>query len=57
MINNLLQDVHHGNGTQEIFEQNKSVNCLILNSVFFFHLFRGWNLAVLIFLSLFFMIF
>lgn len=21
----LLQDVHHGNGTQEIFEQNKSV--------------------------------
>lgn len=22
----LLQDVHHGNGTQEIFEQNKSVS-------------------------------
>jgi len=22
-----LQDVHHGNGTQEIFEQNKSVSC------------------------------
>jgi len=41
MIINLLQDVHHGNGTQEIFEQNKSVSCLILNAVFFFHLLCG----------------
>jgi hypothetical protein len=24
-----LQDVHHGNGTQEIFDQNKSVSCTI----------------------------
>lgn len=29
-----LQDVHHGNGTQEIFDQNKSVRFVIIE----FHL-------------------
>lgn len=37
-----LQDVHHGNGTQEIFDRNKSVSFVIIE----FHLTMHINLLM-----------